>query len=225
MTKVVYQTDYSGLLVGGVQARESPLEPGVYMIPAGCVEVTPPTAGPKKIAVWSGETWALVADHRGEVWFRGDEPVTVDFVGDPGEQGLSLERPAPGIDHLRATKLAAIRSAANALLAAGAPVTGGLHVALDEGSRSDLTAMAATASAAASGAVSWPESYARGWIAGENVRIPLPPPADGLALVASVGGWQAAVVQRRRELKDAALTAGDAAALDAIDETAGWPVA
>ena len=84
--------------------------------------------------------------------------------------------------------------------------------------------MAATASAAASGAVSWPESYARGWIAVENVRIPLPTPAAGLALVASVGGWQAAVVQHRRELKDAALTAGDAAALDAIDETAGWPV-
>ena len=132
---------------------------------------------------------------------------------------------ASTLDDLRAAKLAAITSAANALLAAGAPATGGLHVALDDGSRSDLTAMAATASAAASGAVSWPESYARGWIAVENVRIPLPTPAAGLALVASVGGWQAAVVQHRRELKDAALTAGDAAALDAIDETAGWPAA
>ena len=83
--------------------------------------------------------------------------------------------------------------------------------------------MAATASAAASGAVSWPESYARGWIAVENVRIPLATPADGLALAASVGDWYAAVVQRRRDLKDAALAAGDAAALDAIDITTGWP--
>ena len=131
--------------------------------------------------------------------------------------------PLLSLDDLRTLKIAAITSAANALLAAGAPATGGLHVALDDGSRSDLTAMAATASAAASGAVSWPESYARGWIAVENVRIPLPTPADGLALAASAGDWYAAVVQHRRDLKDAALAAEDAAALDAIDHSAGWP--
>ena len=130
---------------------------------------------------------------------------------------------ASTLDDLRAAKLAAITSAANALLAAGAPVTGGLHVALDDGSRADLTAMAATASAALTGAVSWPESYARGWIAVENVRIPLATPADGLTLAASVGDWYAAVIQHRRDLKDAALAAEDAAALDAIDVTTGWP--
>ena len=84
-------------------------------------------------------------------------------------------------------------------------------------------AMAATATAAASSAVAWPESYARGWITVENVRIPLATPAAGLALAASVGDWYAAVVQHRRDLKDAALAAGDSAALDAIDHFAGWP--
>ena len=38
-------------------------------------------------------------------------------------------------------------------------------------------------------------------------------------------GVHAAIVQHRRDLKDAALAAEDAAALDAIDETAGWPAA
>lgn len=131
--------------------------------------------------------------------------------------------PPYSLDDLRAAKLAAISAAADALLAAGAPVNGGLHVALDDGSRADLTAMAATATAASAGAVTWPESYSRGWITIENVRIPLAGPAAGLALAASVGDWYAAVVQHRRDLKDAALAAEDAAALNAIDHSAGWP--
>ncbi|MCM5557345.1 hypothetical protein [Pleomorphomonas sp. JP5] len=134
------------------------------------------------------------------------------------------DRPA-SLEDLRAVKLAAISSAADALLASGAPVSGGLHIALDDGSRSDLTAMAATATAASAGAVSWPDSYSRGWITIENIRIPLATPAAGLTLAASVGEYYAAVVQHRRDLKDAALAAVDAAALDAIDPSSGWPAA
>lgn len=137
--------------------------------------------------------------------------------------GNQIEPFASSLDNLRSAKLAAIYMIADALLAAGALVDGGLHIALDDGSRADLTAMAATATAASAGAVSWPESYSRGWIAIENVRIPLATPADGLALAASVGEYYAALVQHRRDLKDAALAAGDEAALDAIDATAGWP--
>ena len=131
--------------------------------------------------------------------------------------------PAATLDDRRATALAGIASTADALLAGGAPVTDGLHVALDDGSRADLTAMAATATAAASGAVTWPDSYSRGWISIENVRIPLPVPAAGLALAAVVGDWYARVVQHRRDLKDQVLAAADEAALDAIDIAAGWP--
>jgi len=131
--------------------------------------------------------------------------------------------PMPELTDLRAGKLGTIVAVADALLAAGAPVDGGLHVALDDGSRADLAAMAATATAAASGAVSWPDSYSRGWITIENLRIPLATPAAGRTLAASVGDWYAAVMQHRRDLKDAALAAEDAAALDAIDISAGWP--
>ena len=55
------------------------------------------------------------------------------------------------------------------------------------------------------------------------IVMPLATPAAGLTLAASVGDWYAAVVQHRRDLKDAALAAGDSAALDAIDHFAGWP--
>ena len=131
--------------------------------------------------------------------------------------------PAATFYDRRAAVLTTIASTANTLLATGAPVSGGLHIALDDGSRADLTAMAATATAASAGAVTWPESYSRGWIAIENVRLPLATPAAGLTLAASVGNWYAAVVQHRRDLKDAALAAVSVDALDAIDIEHGWP--
>jgi hypothetical protein len=122
----------------------------------------------------------------------------------------------------RGTKLAAIGSAVSTHLAAGAPIAG-LHVALDDGSRADMTAMGTTAIAAASGALPWPDSYSQGWIAIENVRIPLPTPADGLGLAATVGDFYAQIRQHGRDLKDLAEAATTIPELDAIDETAGWP--
>lgn len=152
----------------------------------------------------------------------GPEGVAIGWSYD----GTDWTAPAgsePTLEDLRTAKIATITATAETLLASGAPVDGGLHVALDDGSRADLTAMAATATAASAGAVPWPESYARGWITIENVRIPLATAAAGLTLAATVGNWYAALVQHRRDLKDATLATEDAVALDAIDETAGWP--
>lgn len=42
MTKIVHQTDYEGWYVGETVADESPLEPGVYLMPAGAYEDAPP---------------------------------------------------------------------------------------------------------------------------------------------------------------------------------------
>lgn len=132
----------------------------------------------------------------------------------------------PTLEEMRTAKLAAIGAMMQSVLDAGCPVavTGGtLHVALDDGSRADLTGMATTAVAALSGAVTWPESYQTGWITMENVRIPLGMPADGLGLAARAGDYYACVRQNGRDLKDAALAAADEAALDAIDIESGWP--
>lgn len=40
-TKTVYQLDDDGFLVGQTVADESPLEPGVFLIPRGCIEIAP----------------------------------------------------------------------------------------------------------------------------------------------------------------------------------------
>lgn len=119
-----------------------------------------------------------------------------------------------------------VREKVRSILEAGAPVSNDgatLHVALNDTSRTDLTAMATTALAAASGTIPWPASYSLGWITVENTRISMPEPTDGLALAATVGNYYATVIQRGRNLKDAIIAAADEAAIGAIDIDVGWP--
>lgn len=56
---LVYQTRADGVLVGYVEADESPLEPGVFLIPAGCVKKEPPEFGPPNRARWTGKKWVI----------------------------------------------------------------------------------------------------------------------------------------------------------------------
>jgi len=57
--KTVYQLNQNGEYTGESIAHESPLEPGVYLIPGGCVETAPPETKEGQIAVWDG-VWTLV---------------------------------------------------------------------------------------------------------------------------------------------------------------------
>ncbi len=58
--KIVFQVDERGVYVGEASADESPLEPGVWLIPAGCVTVAPPKAPPGKVCQWDGAQWRHV---------------------------------------------------------------------------------------------------------------------------------------------------------------------
>lgn len=56
-----YQFDHAGLFVGIAEADESPLEPGVYLLPARCTLVAPPTNIPDdQWPRWNGAEWQLV---------------------------------------------------------------------------------------------------------------------------------------------------------------------
>lgn len=46
-------------------AQESPLEPGVWLIPPNCTEIAPPTLSNKELAIFNGENWDLIPDKRG----------------------------------------------------------------------------------------------------------------------------------------------------------------
>lgn len=58
-TKIVFQTDHRGFYVGTTLADESPLEPGVFHIPGGCVETAPPEYSASESARWDGENWVI----------------------------------------------------------------------------------------------------------------------------------------------------------------------
>lgn len=58
MEKIVSQMDENGYFVCAVVADESPLEPGVFLIPGGAVDIAPPNEiEPGKMYKVSGEGW------------------------------------------------------------------------------------------------------------------------------------------------------------------------
>lgn len=97
LTKTVYQTNHLGLYVGPVIADESPLEPSVFLMPGGCVEVAPPEAPENKIQHWNGKRWQLLDYFNGLIVYNTStrEPLTLSGVG-PIPHGYTVLRPQPG---------------------------------------------------------------------------------------------------------------------------------
>lgn len=61
----VYQTNRMGFYVGETEADESPLEPGVILMPAGAVAVAPPETWPEGfLPRWNGSGWVLANEPR-----------------------------------------------------------------------------------------------------------------------------------------------------------------
>lgn len=59
--KTVYQCDRAGMYVSQVIADQSPKEPGVFLIPAGCTEIAPPETWPEdQWPRFNGLGWDLV---------------------------------------------------------------------------------------------------------------------------------------------------------------------
>lgn len=58
-TKQVYQTDSEGYFIGLENSFESPLEPNVFLIPAGAVEVEPPSFNEGQRVKWNKDKWEV----------------------------------------------------------------------------------------------------------------------------------------------------------------------
>lgn len=59
-TQPAYQFDLSGHFVGATVADESPLEEGVFLLPAACTFTPPPEVAEGHIPRWNGHTWDVV---------------------------------------------------------------------------------------------------------------------------------------------------------------------
>jgi hypothetical protein len=55
----VYQTDNEGFFLGVTYADPSPLEDGVWLIPAGCIEIPPPDFQVNQRARWVINKWVI----------------------------------------------------------------------------------------------------------------------------------------------------------------------
>ena len=96
-TKIVYQTDHLGIFTGETVADRSPLEPDVWLIPGGCVEVAPPEVPQHKAAFWNGKRWQLVDSYQGLTAYNIATriPMVIERVG-ALPAGYTLEVPGPG---------------------------------------------------------------------------------------------------------------------------------
>lgn len=91
-SKIVYQLDGHAWFAGESLAFESPLEPGVYHLAAGCVELAPPVAEegmrPRYIAgAWIQEAWSPPAGPDPAALLAGFlalNPAVMELIGRSG---------------------------------------------------------------------------------------------------------------------------------------------
>lgn len=93
--KVHHYDSVTGEYLESANAQESPLEPGVFLVPACATVINPPEVQDGFARCWAGEAWAQVQDHRGErLWDASGAEVIVRGLG-PLPQGLSTSPPEP----------------------------------------------------------------------------------------------------------------------------------
>lgn len=95
MSQTVYNYDpRTRIYTGASQADESPLEPGVYLIPAHATTIELPTVAEGKVARWrvDDRMWEVIPDVRG-TWYDADgRAVQIDDL-DADVFGLTREAP------------------------------------------------------------------------------------------------------------------------------------
>lgn len=90
-----YSYDPSTGEFAGIEAmRESPLEVGVFLLPACATLTEPPTAREKEVAVFRNESWAILPDHREEVWWiRHGQNITISEIGVEPDPAWTADEP------------------------------------------------------------------------------------------------------------------------------------
>lgn len=103
----VYSFDrLTGEFLCVADAFAHPARPDEFLMPAFSTEIAPPDTIENQCAVWSGEDWRIVADHRGETWFMDQQPVIVTSLGDPSADGLVPDRVIPAAERRNAHRQA-----------------------------------------------------------------------------------------------------------------------
>jgi hypothetical protein len=98
--KIYHVDPQSGEYLGESDARESPIEPGIYLVPEFATQRPPPTPGNNQVAALVEGEWQLVEDYRGRAIFYTSNGAYVGKVSGIGPlpPGTTL-LPRPSVDH------------------------------------------------------------------------------------------------------------------------------
>lgn len=99
--KTCFQTDSQGYFLATVDCPPNPEEEGKFWIPYGAYENAPPPVGPFEVAKRVGDSWAVVADYRGFVYWTPErtqhviteaeiEPPANHLTVDPGPTSTQI---------------------------------------------------------------------------------------------------------------------------------------
>lgn len=109
---IIYNINHNtGEFVSTGEADESPLEPGVWLIPADAVTEEPPKAGEREVPVYKDGKWELASDWRGyQYWDKDDGSAhIISEIGEKPPKGHLTEKPplsASAVEDLRAVAYA-----------------------------------------------------------------------------------------------------------------------
>lgn len=211
MTKIYNHHPVTNEFVGEGIADRSPLEPGVFLIPAFATTLSPPATSANEVAVFVGGAWSKTPDYRGRsYWLNGVESV-IDSLGVSPPSGSTPAKPATTLAELKATKNTEInmwRLKANRSTFTHA----GKVFACDELSRSDIDG--ANGMIANLGAM--PPGWPGGWKAVDNTVLPIATVADWKAFYGSMFASGNANFIHSQDLKTALAAATTAAQVAAI---------
>lgn len=111
MTNIYHFDPKSGEYIGDGVADASPLEPGVWLIPAYATSDAPPQIEAGHRPVWTGEAWEQRIDLRGTpIWLADGSATVVSFLG-PLPAGATTEPPASASPEQREAQRQAILAA------------------------------------------------------------------------------------------------------------------
>lgn len=93
--KIYNLSPATGEFLGEGYADESPLEPGVWHLPAWSVKKVPPEVGERQVAVYKEGKWSITDDWRGyQYWVEGSCIVRiVSEIGVKPPEGHLTEKP------------------------------------------------------------------------------------------------------------------------------------
>ena len=93
MTTIYNYSPITGEYINQSTADESPLEAGVFLIPANATDTAPPAARAGKARCYRDGAWVLVLDKRGTDYWLGTEKHTITELGEDIPSGASTTEP------------------------------------------------------------------------------------------------------------------------------------